>query len=158
MKNASSWHLLAPGPFPIYPFQFLPTTATPSHCPHPYSFCNPLRSPTTLSQQSYPVFSFAQFSNSSIIYLCFSITSQLIDLFATDSWHLVHISTTFRSRSPPNSRCNPSLPPSSIGFLFVSVFCSQSLLFSIYISVVATGPKEDKFPPLSLSRCSLSSL
>ena len=74
--------LLAPGPFSIYPFPFLPTTATPSHCPYPYSFRDPPRCPTTLSRQSYPVFSFAQFSNSSIIYLCFSITSRLIDELA----------------------------------------------------------------------------
>ena len=128
----------------------MPVHDTPSHCPHPYFFCDPPRSPATLSRQSYHVFSFAQFSNSSIIYLCFSITSRLIDLFATDSQHLVHISTTFRSRSPPTSQCDPSLPPSSIGFLFVSVFCSWSLLFSIYISVVATGKTRKTSFPLSL--------
>ena len=50
--------LFPPSPFPI----FLPTTATatPSHRPHPYFFREPLRSPTTLSRQSYPVFSLAQ--------------------------------------------------------------------------------------------------
>ena len=51
-----------------------------------------------------------------------------------------------------------SLPSSLFYQLpFVSVFCSQSPLFSIYISVVAPGPKSEKFPSLSLSRHSLSS-
>ena len=118
--------LLAPSPFPICSFPFLPTTATPSHRPHPYSFRDPPRSPTTLSRQSYPVFSFAQFSNSSIIYLCFSITSRLIDLFATDSRRLVHISTTFRSRSPP---ILDVIPP----FFLLSVSFVLRVRCSVYI-------------------------
>ena len=42
--------LLVPGPFPIYPFPFLPTAATPSDYPHPYYFCDLSRSPATLSR------------------------------------------------------------------------------------------------------------
>ena len=42
--------LLVPGPFPIYPFPFLPTAATPSDYPHPYYFRDLSRSPATLSR------------------------------------------------------------------------------------------------------------
>ena len=116
--------LFTPGPFPI----FLPTTATatPSHCPHPYFFREPPRSPATLSRQSYPVFSFAQFSNSSNIYLCFSITSRLIGPFATDSRHLVHISTALSPRSFFLFLMQSLASSLFYRLLFVSVSCSQS--------------------------------
>ena len=83
--------------------------------------------------------------------------SQLIDLFATDSRHLVHISTTFRSRSPPILDAIPPFLP-----LLSASFC-QCLLFSEftvqYIYICSSyWTKERQVFPLSLSRCSLSSL
>ena len=64
-----------PLPLPL-PLTALIPTSFANLCEGSQPSREPLRSPATLSRQSYPVFSLAQFSNSSNIYLCFLITSR----------------------------------------------------------------------------------